>query len=181
MSRRQLVALKVASRYLRADLSPPLGDPGGPCHVIRRIKDEVRHPSTQQHLVQEVMEGDDLSNHDLAEVYDLDVESGNSLIRKFEITRHAQYRMDLRGIKVNDVRQTLTAFAKHVERLRSIKDPEYDRLMASLHHGGELEFVNQKTQLFVVFEATRPGMVKIITAYWRGQPTPHMPSTGCPI
>lgn len=173
--------LKVAARFMKADLSPPLGDPGGPCHVIRRIKDEVSNPSKQEHLIQEVMHGDGLSNREVVDVYDLDVESGNKLIRKFDVTPHAQYRMDLRGIKVNDIRQTLTAFSKHVDRLEHLKDPEYFRLMQKLRDGAELEFVNPKTQLFVAFRATVTNQVRIITTYWRGKPDPHMPSSGCAV
>lgn len=177
----KLAALKVAARYLQADLSPPLGDPGGPCHVIRRIKEEVRNPSTQEHLIQEVMDGDDLTNHDVSEVYDLDIESGNKLIRKFDVTPHAQYRMDLRGIKVNDIRQGLMAFAKYVAHLEHLKAPEYERLMDKLRRGDEMDFVSPKTQLFMAFRATKPGAVRIITTYWRGRPDPHAPSSGCAI
>lgn len=180
-ARHQLVALKVAARYLQADLSPPLGDPGGPCHVIRRIKEEVRNPSKQEHLIQEVMDGDDLSNREVSEVYELEVASGNKLIRKFTISPHAQYRMDLRGIKINDIRQTLQAFSKYVDHLDDIKDPEYYRLMDKLRHREGLEFANIKNQLFVAFVSSGSGVVNIITTYWRGRPTPRMPSNGCPI
>jgi hypothetical protein len=175
------LALKVAARFMRADLSPPLGDPGGPCHVIRRIKDEVSNPSKQESLIQEVMQGDGLTNREVVEVYDLEVESGNKLIRKFDITPHAQYRMDLRGIKVNDVRQTLTEFSKRMDQLEFRKDPMYAQLMQQLRDGSEMDFVNPKTQLVVAFRATKTNQVRVITTYWRGRPDPHMPSNGCAV
>jgi len=51
------LALRVAARYLRADLQPPLGDPGGPCQVIQRIEEEVPNPNLREHLIDEVEEG----------------------------------------------------------------------------------------------------------------------------
>jgi hypothetical protein len=177
-----VTALKVAARFLRSDLHPPLGDPGGACQVIKRIKDEVHSPAQQRRLIQEVMHGDDLTNQEAFEVYDADVESGNKLIRKFEIGSHAQYRMDLRGVKVNDLRRAFIAFVKHFERHRSLKDQEFEFLTDALARGVKLEFEDPQTHLFVTFAATTPGSVKVITTYWTNRPGhPTVPRDGCPI
>lgn len=177
----QRIALKVAARFMCADLSPPLGDPGGPCQVVQRIKEEVPNPLKQQSMIKEVLHGDDLSNQEAFEVYDADVESGNKLIRKFEIGAHAQYRMDLRAIKVNDLRQTFTAFAQRFEKLRSEHSPQYQEWSDGLLNHAEMEFTNPKTNLYVVFRTTGPGVVKVITTYWKGRPDPRVPSGGCPL
>lgn len=174
---------RIVIRYLTADLSPPLGDPGGVCQVVKRIKDEVPNPSQQQKLIQEVMRGDDLSNQEAFAIYDVDVESGNKLIRKFELGGHAQYRMDLRGVKVNDVRRALMAFVKHLEKLKAANHPAAPLLESDLRDGRHIDFTDPGSQLYVTFAATtKPGTVKIVTVYWKNRPGhPVPPHGGCPV
>lgn len=172
---------RIVRRFL-ADLHPPLGDPGGVCQVVRRIKDEVSNPAQQQRLIQEVMRGDDLSNQEAFAVYDVDVESGNKLIRKMELGAHAQYRMDLRGVKVNDVRRALMSFVKQLDSLKQRNHPDFDLLSDDLQTGNKIEFEDPQTRLFVTFAATTPGTVKVITTYWKNRPGhPVPPSGGCSV
>ena len=174
-------AEQVLRRFL-ADMSPPLGDPGGPCQVIKRIKDEVP-PAKAERMIKEVMRGDDLTNQEAFEVYDVDVESGNKLIRKIEIGAHAQYRMDLRSIKVNDIRRAMMSFVKLLEDLKRRGDRDFELYSDDLMQGNHIEFVDPQSHLFVVFAATRePGTVKVVTTYWKGREGhPRMPSNGCPV
>jgi hypothetical protein len=180
---RQISALKVVARYLQSDLNPPLGNPGGPCQVIRRIKDEVSNPAMQERMIKEVERGDDLSNQEAFTVYDVDVESGNKLIKKIEIGAHAQYRMDLRGIKVNDLRQTFQQFVKMLEDLNKRNPSEFALYEDDLMSGNKIEYLDPRSRLFVAFAATNtPGTVKVITTYRKGQEGhPRVPPGGCPV
>ena len=89
----------------QADLHPALGYPGGPCHVVERIDEEVRQPRLRDHLSDKVQRGDKLTNPEASKVYDVLAERGpGGLVKKIVITPHAQYRMDQRGVTVNDLR-----------------------------------------------------------------------------
>ena len=83
-----------------ADLHPPLGKPGGPNHLIQRIVTEVDDQPTEDRLVREVEHGKDLSNEEAAKVYPLGSEPGVGVIRNILIGPHAEYRMDLRSVKI---------------------------------------------------------------------------------
>jgi hypothetical protein len=110
------MAQRVASRWVRrqADLSPPLGFPGGPCHTIERIQDEVRNPVLREELIDELERGRDLSNADATKIWQPLKESlkPNKIWDSLVITAHAQYRMDLRGVTVGDVKVSLTNLYK---------------------------------------------------------------------
>lgn len=176
-----MISLRVAARFLRADLSPPLGEPGGPCQVIQRIRNEVSSPELQRKLIQEVSKGDDLSNPEAAKVYDMDQESGNQLIRRIMIGPHAQYRMDLRGITVEDVQRTLETFAKVLNDWKSQKSFQYTKHTTALMYGDEIEFTDPKSKLKVVFAMKGKDSAQIITTYWIGVRDPKVPSGGCPV
>ena len=174
------LALRVAARYLRADLQPPLGDPGGPCQVIQRIQDEIPNPNLREHLIDEVEEGDDLSNPEAAKIYSLEREMGVRFVRNLLIGPHAQYRMDLRSIKVKDVQETLAGFSKMVNTLKSKKHPGYNSYAKQLSSGEAIKYTDPKTDLTVVFAMEGRDTVKVVTTYWPGKPTPHAPAQGCP-
>jgi len=171
---------RVAARYRLADLSPPLGDPGGPCQVIQRIQEEVRTPALQDHLIDEVEDGVDLANPEAAKIYHLDRELGVRFVRNILIGPHAQYRMDLRSITVKNVQDALAGFGKLVNDLKSRKHPGYDSYARQLNSGEPIKYTDRKLDLTVVFALEGRDTVKVITTYWPGKETPRIPTKGCP-
>lgn len=162
-----------------ADLSPPLGDPGGPCHVVERIVRRVRDPQLQKDLAEDVEKGVDLSNSEAAKVYKLDAEPGVGPIQQIKITAHGQYRMDLRGITVADVRQAIASFVKQLADWKALKNRAYDTYAKQLEGGENVEWVDPRSKLKVVFAKESEGIVRLITTFWRNQTNP--PPTVCKI
>lgn len=172
-----------------ADLSPPLGYPGGPCHVVRRIMEEVSNPSLRDELVEDVEHGLKLNNSQTAKIYDIDKERGKGAIRQLWITRHAQYRMDQRGITVNEIRLALDNFSKVFQRgaelsgqtvrkqslvkIQSLfSDWAYDA-----KRGEPLSWTDPQIGLTVIFKLGR-NLAEVITTYWKNHPDPR--ATECP-
>jgi len=164
----------------RADLQPALGYPGGPCHVIQRIQEEVRNPRLRDQLVQEVQEGDDLSNPEAAQVYDLEQERGAGFARRIVIGPHAQYRMDLRGVTVPQVRAALKEFTKKLNDWKAQRHPSYTQITQDLSYGESVQFTDHMG-LTIVFAVHARDTVKLVTTYYKGERDPKMPSNGCRI
>ena len=112
----------------QSDLHPPLGNPGGPCQVIERIERNIRSPRLKDDLVEDVNTGEDLSNQDTSKVYPILHEHGVGSIKQVEITSHGQYRMDLRGITVEDVRHAIGSLLQQMGEWRVKKNPAYERM-----------------------------------------------------
>lgn len=166
------MASTVAGRYLEADLSPPLG--GGPCRVVERIEDMVRDPKLREKMIDDVEQGHSLANEESKRVYPFSRERG-SFFKTFTLVPHAAYRMDWRGVTVKDVEAALNSFAAHMKGLKEKRDPAYERTLTQ----SEIAWVDPKTKLQVVFGVSREGEVKVISAYWKGQPDPK--PTACNI
>jgi len=167
----------------QADLTPPLGYPGGPCHVVKRIDEEVQNPRLKDHLTDEVEKGKPLSNPEAAKVYDLEVEKGpRGPYKKLIIGPHAQYRMDLRGIQVPIVRGAVQDFLKHLMDWKSRQDWQYEHYTEMLARAEPIEWVYDKVGLFVVFTRYGRDGLKIVTTYWKGIKDPKGPGLGqCPV
>jgi len=146
--------------------------------VVRRIRDEVLSPALQKHLIDEVEHGDDLSNPEAAKIYQLDREPGAGFIRQLLIGPHAQYRMDLRSVTVDDVRSALGMFNKQLEEHLTRNPKLHTQLTTKLTYGDEIRF-ESPSGLTVVFAMKSAGAM-IITTFWDGIPDPRMPSQGCP-
>jgi len=172
-------ARRVLARFLAADLDPPLGEPGGPCQVVRRIRDQVSSPVLQEHLIDEVEHGADLSNPEAAKVYHLDHEPGTGFIKQILIGPHAQYRMDLRAVTVDDVRGALATFNKQLAQHQSRNPKLHTLLTTKLTYGDEIRFEGP-SRLTVVF-AMKGAAAMIVTTFWDGVPDPRAPSQGCPV
>ena len=99
-----------------ADLSPQLGWPGGRCHVVDRIQQEVRNPRQRELLISEVETGGDLDNQEAGIIYDPISERGAGIFPKMILSRHILYRMDLRNITVHDLRVAFKEFSDLYER-----------------------------------------------------------------
>ncbi len=170
------VAVRVAARF-QADLSPPLGKPGGPCQVMQRIEEHVHSPELKHHLLDEVSHGEPLSNAEASKAYSIDHEGGGGLIKQLAITSHGQYRMDLRGVTVEDVRKALSAHGKMLNDFKAQHHPGFERMFREIQ-AGKVEFLDPKTGLFVAFDI-RGSQAVLITTYWKGQTDPRAvtPST----
>lgn len=170
---------RVADAYLRnADLNPPLGYPGGPCQVIERVREQVRQPRTQQEIVDEVEEGEDLANSDAARVYHPFVERGPpGPFKQIVVQSHVQYRMDLRGVTVPAVRAALQSFVKHYSDLKS-RGPSFVRdLEEDMARSEVINWTDPRLKLTVVFRVQGKDLV-LITTYWKGEENPRPPGDG---
>ena len=161
---------RVASVYLRltrtADLVPPLGYPGGEAHLVRRI--DHANPTHESFLISKVKDGEDLTNAEAAKIYQLDVESppANTRFRRLIFSRHAQYRMDLRGITVPEVRTALASFNKAFNDARSRGQAR--RWEEQILRGDPINWEDLRLGLVVVF--TYQGSdVGVVTVYRRDE------------
>lgn len=158
-----------------ADLNPPLGDPGGPCHVVKRIVDRVKNPAQKAELIEDVENGESLSNPDASKVYKIETEQGAGLIGKILITAHGQYRMDLRGVTVDDVRAALASFSRQL-LLWQQQGSKAFTYHAKLLEGREpVTWVDPRSRLEVVFQMVSDDTVKLVTTYWKGRRDPGPP------
>lgn len=164
----------------RADLSPALGYPGGPCQVVQRINKEIRNPKLRDQLIDDVGDGDSLSNSEAAKVYHMETERGVGLVKRLLIGPHTQYRMDLRGVTVPQVRSALAAFLKQLNDWKSQQNPQYEWTARQLSMSKPVEYMDRHG-LFMAFTMEGRGTVKLITTYWKGQRDQKVPSKGCPV
>lgn len=164
-----------------SDLSPPLGKPGGPCQVIRRIEDQVRQPGLKRELVEDVQQGESLSNAEAAKVYPLSREQGSGLWKQIRITSHAQYRMDLRSVTVDDLRTALGTLSAQLVAWQKAGNPAGDRLLAMIRGDETVEWTDARTKLKIVFHEGEPGVINLVTCFWKGRPDPLPPGGTCKI
>jgi len=165
----------------QADLMPPLGYPGGPCHVVKRIDENVRSPKVEDRLVDLVESGNALSNSDASKVYDNEGERGVWKFKQLKLTAHAQYRMDLRGVTVPEVRLAINNFFRHYNNLKSKQQDrnaqkELQGIEMDMMRKSPLRWTDPKIKLTVVFTAdVGRGQLALVTAYWEGQKDPKAP------
>ena len=162
-------------------MNPPLGQPGGPCHVIRRIRDEVDNQREEDLLVDLVERNKELSNPDASKVYDIDVEQGVGPFKQIIIGPHASYRMDFRSVTVDKLRMAMAAFLKQLNDWKSQKDFEYQDHANMLARGEPIEWFDRKTGLTVIFRSDGPWQVKLITTYYKGKPDPKAKPGTCVV
>jgi len=167
------MAQRVLRRFL-ADLTPPLGDPGGPCQVIRRIDKNVKNPALKEDLKEDVEKGQELSPQDASKVYPLEAEAGAGIARELLLTSHLQYRMDLRSVTVDDVKAALRTMTVALKT-----NPEAVR---DLQHGEKVRWQDPKTSLVIVVQVAGAGKLRLITTFWRGKPDPKpVPQETCKL
>jgi hypothetical protein len=167
---------ELAFRYAfakHADMYPALGFPGGPCQVMERIKDEVGNPRLQEALVDQVESGRDLSNQQAHKIYDLEAENGPSGTRfkKLYLTAHVQYRMDLRGVNVSDLKLFFKRFQKAWNDSRSRKEQLATRWESDMAWGKKISWVDS-AGLLVAF-TVKDRSATVITTYWDGLSDPR--------
>lgn len=180
---KQMGVLKVwhADETKRADLMPPLGYPGGRCFVVKRIVDEIENQRLEDRLVSLVEDGVSLSNPEAAKVYELETERGVWKFKRMLLTAHAQYRMDLRGVTVPEIRLAIGNFFRTYNNAKSRKR---DSLSLSQVRSWEMDMMRRepirwtdpKIGLTVVFiaDASRKQL-EVVTVFWKegGDPPPE--------
>jgi hypothetical protein len=178
----QRATSRVAYAYMmrHADLMPPLGFPGGICHVTNRIFEEVRDPKLRDELVDDVEQGKKLTNQDAHQVYELEMERGVGKFKQLQITPHAQYRMDQRGVTVTEIRLGLKSFQKRWNDLRSQKAPQARSWEMDMMRGEPLMWTDPQIHLTIVFMVQGQDRVRLVTTYWEGQPDPKPQGRTCP-
>ena len=167
----------------QADLFPPLGWPGGVCHTVERIQEEVKNPRLETKLVEKLEGGGKLTNPEAAKIYDMEIEKGISkTFSHIKIGPHAQYRMDLRGVTVGDIKVGLRNFLKQMKDWRSQKAAEFDIYSEDLMRGVPVEWLDKKLgDLLIVFTGEGRGTIKVITTWWKGIRDPKAPYNGCKV
>ncbi len=162
-----------------ADLYPPLGKPGGPCHVVRRIEEQVDSPAVKDRLVTKVEEGEDLSNPESASVYDLDSEKTRGFVNRIYVGPHTQYRMDLRGITTRDLKDAVEELGKIFHAARKSGDARKLARFEAFQEGRKLEHVTQ-AGLQLVLAPFKDG-AQVVTTFWKGRPDPSPPGHCDPV
>lgn len=181
-------AKKIAIRHLLSDLSPPLGRSDSPCDLIQRIDDEIANPRQKEQLLSLVEKGQDLSNGQARTIYNIVPTQGVGKLKfkEIKITPHAQYRMDLRGIDVKELKSALYAFQKDVQR--DISQRGYSRYEDYLERGNIA--YTSPSKLKVVFEPLFKGVRRvfkdivgciIISAYFINKKPPLVTREQCGI
>ncbi len=160
------IVRRVLARHLQADLSPPLGYPGGPCQVVNRIEQDIRSPHLRDELIEDVETNRKIENADAAKIYHLEQERGVGIAKRMAISPHAQYRMDLRGVTVPAVRAALASFSRLYFSLKSQKGPQFQSMERELHSGQPFRWTDPKMRLTVVFVPSGPETITVVTAFW---------------
>jgi hypothetical protein len=159
-----------------------LGRPGGPCHVIEHIEKTPLPPRVKNDLVYDVHKGEDLDNSEASKLYDeTEIKLGGFFFQTLVLTNHAQYRMDLRSVTVDQVKMALEEFEKWLSHRRT--RPELlkgaDRvLIEDLVHGNPVKFEANRTRLTLVVTMRRAKEVRLVSAWWTGKPNPKPPRPG---
>lgn len=179
---RQVFENTVSGGRKLADLAPPLGYPGGTCQVVERIEDNVHNPRLQDSLQTKVERGKSLSNPEAAKVYNVEIERGPWKFKRLRLSIHAQYRMDLRGVTVPEVRMSLGNFFRHYNTLKSRGDAEAQKMELAMMRREKVTWTDPKLQnMTIVFAADiQRGEIDVISLWWQGQPDPA-PSGSCNV
>jgi len=160
--------------------SSPLGLPGGPCHIIRNISEEPLPERLKQELIEDVEKGRDLSNAQADKVYKKVVmPSKIDLFATVELTSHAQYRMDLRGITTSEVQKAFREFERWFQARKSDKAPRSQdmRLIEDIAYGKPVQFDAQRLGLTLVFVVDN-RKARLVSTWWTGLQNPPKPRPG---
>jgi hypothetical protein len=177
--------LRYATEKL-ADLSPALGLPGGSCHVIERIEEQVRNPRNREKLISLIEQGHphtELKKKDIATIYRIPLVEGRVRGSKFKwvvINEHSQYRMDLRGVNLGDVFALLRKFHDAFTQAKQDKSYQYLDWERAIIRGREIEYISGGLVIRFVAAMTQNGEVgaEVRTVFWLGDSKPRPMSRG---
>jgi hypothetical protein len=113
-----------------------------------------------------------LTNTDASRVYGPEVEFLGGIFRKLQLSAHAQYRMDLRGITVALVQRSLmdlsTAMGKDAYLMRAVYDSS----------GRGYRWDDPKRGVTIVIDPEGRETVRVVTVYPTGGQDPSPPGEG---
>ena len=161
----------------RSDLYPPLGKDGGPCRVVDRILDNVTDARDRASLIEDVKNNRDLSNAQAKEIYPkVQKERGPSPFNPTVLTPHAQYRMDLRGVTVKDVQQSVLRFRKYIGALMESKKPDDRKKLDAMRGNPVVKWFDSEAGRYIVVSV---GDGLNLVSVYPTQPDPTYPANGC--
>lgn len=176
-------ATKVAMLWnqRQADLNPPLGYPGGPCYLIQRILKRKLAPKTEEELIRLVERGADLDKPENQShlIYDklLERKVPGTQFEWIGLTSHVQYRMDLRGVTIPDIRAALMDFQKELAKEKSRKSSWWVKVQKAMDTSEEIQWVSKRLDNLVIGfivmteRKVSPGAF-VQTVYFQGEPKP---------
>lgn len=164
------VVVDAVARNHIARYTMPFGYPGGPCHVVNRIEEQVRSPGTQKLLSDRVDNTGQLNKSDERRVY-RDPVVVRTKRNHTIIVPHALYRMDLRGITQIEVMKALKNFntSNTVMKKRWQQNPRQ-----------ELRWTDP-SGLVIGFTGAGGKDLKVITVFNENEPDPSPPHGECAI
>ena len=181
----------VVARFLESDLNPPLGYPGGSCYFQERVDEEVKSDSLVNRIVEKHLQNQKLAPQEENAVYRDMYPEGKVKGTFFELylTSHAQYRMDLRGITVSEVKSSLREFHKGWAKAESRGGSNY---YTELLMGRDVRWKSTSPRLELFFTVLRlipkdkargqkmEVRVRIDSVFFPGEsPEPPVPPSSC--
>jgi hypothetical protein len=162
----------------------PLGEPGGPCHLIRHVE-ETRLPDViKEELREDVREDGEFEKDNESLIYDQTSfrMRNDSPFNSVKLTHHVQHRMDQRSITVEDIKDGFEEFGRwysHRKQNPGDMSREDEQRLRGLQKGQKMAFEADRKNLKLVFRmGDRRSELILITAYWMGKPDPNAPSPG---
>ena len=104
-------SFRILLRYAtQGDLTPALGYPGGSCQLQERIRDEVSNTKVQDYLIDLHQNEQKFKDSDEEAIYgrgERDIGHAGKHFEQVLLRPHAQHRMDVRHVKVQDIKEAL--------------------------------------------------------------------------
>lgn len=168
-------AQAVVAKYLsrKADLSPPVGSPGANCLVQKRIVDRVISKELEHQMVKLMQSGKGLEKGTESKVYSPFWEKGpGEFLEKLLFSPHAQYRMDLRGVTVDQVVATLAKALRVLKTWKEKGDPKYAKVLSELRTENRLRWLDPSNNLFITLAPNGNKTAEVVTVFFQGKPDP---------
>jgi hypothetical protein len=126
---------RIALRYRKEagkDLSPPLGHPGGSCYFQRRIRENVTNKRVQDYLIEKHQDEEKWQDIEEESVYRArNIGPIGKTFVKVELVPHAQRRMDLRSLTVDEVTKGLRNFLGEMAKQKTRGDTALQKKLLS--------------------------------------------------
>lgn len=173
--------VKYRSRQKQARL--PLGEPGGPCHIIHNIEDTRLPDTVKEDLKEDIWQEGELDKSDEEFVYRDHVKINldqHPVFSEVSLTHHAQHRMDLRGIDRDDIKSAFDEFGRwfsYRKRNPNEMGRDDEEKLNKLQRGKGIRFHANRIGITVVFSMESNREAVLITVF-DDDPDPRPPSPG---
>jgi len=159
-----------------SDLEPMLGYPSGICQVVQRIDEKIPESNLENYLINKVENAEDLEIDESSYIYPRIIEQPlehNKIITVIELSSHAQYRMDLRGITTGDVKVAIRDFIKQFYNEKAQNSSQYLVWETAMRLGRDMVFLDKKIGgLFLAF-VVHKGKAVVKTVYFENEKNPR--------